>query len=64
MADDLKGGEAPTISANNEKKDDKAPLVTSIPTIEFVEDVDAFMNLPENACNSQNVLKKNGGFVF
>jgi prefoldin subunit 5 len=33
-------------------------LITSVPVVEFVDDVDAFMQLPENAANSQAVLKK------
>jgi len=32
--------------------------LAGIPTVEFVEDVDAFMNLPENANNAQTTLKR------
>jgi len=41
-----------------EVKGEREPMITSIPVVEFVDDVDAFMQLPENAANSQNVLKK------
>jgi hypothetical protein len=32
--------------------------LSALPQVEFVEDVDAFMNLPENGNNAQTTLKK------
>ena len=32
--------------------------LAALPNVEFVEDVDAFMNLPENGNNAQTTLKR------
>jgi len=37
---------------------EKEPMITSIPVVEFVDDVDAFMQMPENTGNSQLALKR------
>ena len=40
------------------EQSEKEPAITSIPLVEFVDDVDAFMALPENTGNSQLALKR------
>ena len=37
---------------------EKESTITSIPVVEFVDDVDAYMALPENTGNSQLALKR------
>ncbi len=48
-------GEQGSVNTESLDLDDK---MAGIPTVEFVEDVDAFMNLPENGNNAQTTLKR------
>jgi len=43
---------------SNEEANRISNLTSAIPVVDFVDDVDAFMSLPENGHNSQSVLKR------